>query len=88
MFYNIFVFLTLNAGDSLRKLLDPEEVVEDVLAGLLRLPGLLGQGQTPCWLGTGWWGAGQVRPGAAVISRHGDGWRPGLRMSICIMTRK
>ena len=77
---------TLNAGDSLGELLDPEEVVEDVLAGLLRLPSLLGQGEPPGWLGAGWRGTGQVRPGATVISRHRDGGRPVI--SLCINTPK
>ena len=30
--------LTLNAGDPLRELLDPEQIFEHILAGLVRLP--------------------------------------------------
>ena len=34
----VMCWLTLNAGDPLRELLDPEQIFEHILTGLVRLP--------------------------------------------------
>ena len=34
----VMCWLTLNAGDPLRELLDPEQIFEHILAGLVGLP--------------------------------------------------